>query len=91
MAEDLSVEHDCWWHALVAHTQGVRFVVSAIIVHFVADVLHKCTVLTLSVRRVALFTFFSLLNNPVIKAFVLKDLFLGLNAIRTLSTGWVLA
>lgn len=91
MSEDLPVQDYSWWHTLVAHSKWVWFVILAVVVDFIADVLHEGAVLALCVRRVTLLALLALLDNPVVKALMLEHSFVGIDAVRALSTGWVLA
>jgi hypothetical protein len=91
VSEDLPVQDDSWWNALVAHSEWVWFMILAVIVDFVANILYKCAILALSVRRVTLLALLTLLDNPIVKALVLKHSLISIEAVRAFSTGWMLA
>jgi len=90
MAENLTIKYDCWGHAFIAHSQRVGLVVLAVVIHLIAHVLHESTVLALRVRRMALLALLALLDDPVVKAFMLEDSLVSFHAVWALATRWML-
>lgn len=91
MSKDLPVEDDSWWHALVAHPEWVRFVILAVVVDFVADVLHKSAILAFCIRRVTFLALLALFDNPVVKTLMLKYSFIFIEAVHAFLVGAVSA
>ena len=91
MPKDLPCQNHCWRHALVAHTLRIWLVILAIEVHLIANTLGESAVLALGIWGMTLGTFLLLLNNPVVKAFVLKDSFISVDTVGAFSASWMLA
>ena len=92
MAEGLALEHDCRGEALVAHALWEGFVVGALVVDLVAELLDGHAVLALLVGLVLTFALGLHLGEEVLETLVLKTCsVLSLDAVGAFLMGSVLA
>jgi len=78
MAESLSFKNHRWRKALIAHALREWFVVWAVVVNFVAELLERHTVLALLISFVFALAFGLNLGKVMLETFMLHELVIGL-------------